>query len=71
MADLDHAELTATYHSLRKMKLILIEAIIGGGIKAYSELKVLNYKKTKREPDADNNIKTLRTNKPDLTSTMC
>ncbi len=69
--DLDHAELAATYHSLRKMKLILIEAIVGGGIKPYSELKVLKYKKAMQEPDADNDIKTLRTNKPDSTSTMC
>ena len=35
------------------MELALIGAGAGGGIKHTSELKVLNYKKAMRSPDAD------------------
>ena len=45
MAELDQLELVATYLLIRHMKLALVGAGVGCGIKHISELKVLNYKK--------------------------
>ena len=43
MAELDKVALANMYMSLRSMKLALIGAGVGSGIKHTSELKVLNY----------------------------
>jgi len=53
MVELDHAEPAATYMALWSMELALIGASIGGGIKHTSKLKVLNYKKAMRIPEAE------------------
>ena len=53
MEELDHAELVATYLSLRKMELALIGAKVGGGIKITNELKVMNYRKSMQSPGMD------------------
>jgi hypothetical protein len=53
MAELDHVELANMYLSLRIMEATLIGAGIGGGVRHTSKLKVLNYKKAMRSPDAD------------------
>jgi hypothetical protein len=45
------------------MELALIGACIGGGIKHTSELKVLNYKKAMRSPDAKEWQKEIRNKK--------
>jgi hypothetical protein len=43
MADLDHAELAATYFLLGKMELVLIRAGVGSEIKTTNKLKILNF----------------------------
>ncbi len=53
MTERDKVELANMYMSLRSMELALIGAGVGGGINHTSELKVLNYKKAMRSPDAD------------------
>ena len=53
MAELDHAELAAMYVALWSMELALIWAGVGRAIKHTSELKVLNYKKATRSPEAE------------------
>ena len=53
MAELDHGELANMYLALQSMEMALIGAGVGGGIKHTSQLKVLNYKKAMRSPDAD------------------
>ena len=53
MAELDHYELANTHMALRSMEVALIRACVGGGISHTSQLKVLNYKKAMRSPDAD------------------
>ena len=45
------------------MELALIGAGIGGGIKHSSQLKVLNYKKAMRSPDAEEWQKEIRNKK--------
>ena len=63
MAELDKVELANMYMSLQSMELALIGAGVGGGIKHTSELKVLNYKKAMRSPDADKWRKEIRNEK--------
>lgn len=52
MAELDHCEIANTYMALQSMDIALIGAGIGGGISHTSQLKVMNYKKDMRSPDA-------------------
>jgi hypothetical protein len=63
MAELDKVEVANIYMSLQSMELALIGAGVGGGIKHTSELKVLNYKKAMRSPDADKWRKEIRNEK--------
>ena len=53
MAELDQVEPTAVYLSIRCMEFALVGAGVGSGIKHTKELKVLNFKKAMRSPDAD------------------
>ena len=53
MAELDHVELANTYLALQSMEIALIGAGVGGSISHTNQLKVLNYKKAMRSPDAD------------------
>ena len=52
MAELDKFQLAITYMALQSMDLAFIGASVDGGIKHTSELRVLNYKKAMRSPDA-------------------
>jgi hypothetical protein len=63
MEELDKVELANMYMSLRSMELALIGAGVGGGSKHISELKVLNYKKAIRSPDAEEWCKEIRNEK--------
>ena len=63
MAELDHVKLANMYQSLCIMETALIGAGVGGGVRHTSELKVLNYKKAMRSPDADEWRKEVRNEK--------
>ena len=63
MADLDQLELTVIYMSIRHMEFSLVEAGVGGGIKHTKELRVLNFKKAMKTPDANEWCKEIRKEK--------
>jgi hypothetical protein len=63
MAELDKVELANMHISLRSMELALIGAGVCGGIRHTSKLKVLNYKKAMRSPDAEEWCKEIRNEK--------
>ena len=62
-AELDCAELAATYMALQSMELALIGTGVGGGIKHTSELRVLNYKKAMQSADMEEWGKEIRNKK--------
>ena len=53
MAELDHGKIASTYMALQSMEVALIGAGVGGGISHTSQLKVMNYKKAMRSPNAE------------------
>ena len=63
MAELDHGKIASTYMALRSMEVALIGAGVGGGISHTSQLKVMNYKKAMRSPDAEEWRKEIRNEK--------
>ena len=55
---------------IEKMKLTLIGAKVGGGLRNTNKLKILNFKKAIRCSNDDKLLKKPKTRKCDLTSTM-
>jgi hypothetical protein len=53
MAELYHGKVVNMYMALQSMEVALIRAGVGIGISHMSQLKVLNYKKAMRSPDAE------------------
>ena len=53
MAELEQLELTAINMSIRSIELSLVGAGVRGGIKHTKDLRVLNFKKAMRSPDAN------------------